>query len=140
MELSFNVVFLLQVRRCDIYPNWYVVSEEDVGSSLNYSIIKSTEGDTSRFASSIDDRNSLQWGEYGKPFTPEVRYARNKDTADHGWSTKPVIPTPLHLDIDEESRAVSLRNGNWVIVQSNTFASVTLLLSSKLKNYLNFDM
>lgn len=123
---SLRIVFLAQyysVAKTDVLPNWYMTFP-----NLRPHIIKCTANEELSFVAQFE--NASQWKRYdyemsdGKrrydvydPFTPEVRFERNKssyDTEEEKSTPKQVIPTPLYLEVKEE-RTVNLKNGNWVI-------------------------
>ncbi|CAE1315408.1 HEXA_B [Acanthosepion pharaonis] len=140
---SLRIVFLAQyysVAKTDVLPNWYMTFP-----NLRPHIIKCTANEELSFVAQFE--NASQWKRYdyemsdGKrrydvydPFTPEVRFERNKssyDTEEEKSTPKQVIPTPLYLEVKEE-RTVNLKNGNWVIHSHEALSKEAEFLAESL--------
>ena len=94
------------VAETDFMPYWYFVSTRE---GLKPRIVRSTEDMSLRFVKPFNDVR--QWKRYRhdkyNPFTPQERM-RRLQVNDTGRIEKPVIPTPLYMNIRRKGKTVTV--------------------------------
>jgi len=130
LVIDFTVAYA-QTSRTDIYPNWYVVSQDQ--TCQDATVIASTSSLDLDFVSSFIRPNQWKKGESDtyNPYTPQQRYDLDY-VIDKGAAQHKIIPTPVSQQLDE-GRSVNIANNGWVIIQpSPELASEAQFLSAAL--------
>ena len=123
------------VAETDFMPYWYFVSTRE---DLTPRIVRSTEDMSLRFVEPFKDVR--QWKRYVhdryNPFTPQERM-RRLQVNNTGRIEKPVIPTPLYINIKPNERTISV-GPTWKIYHDAFSKNAADYLAGKYVTYITF--
>ena len=136
VEIKFKAQYY-SIARTDFLPNWYMTYPK-----LEPVVIQSTTGEELSFVDKFDRPEAwkrfdytLSEGsrrfDYYNPFTVQERFERNKCSNIKGMDMKKsVIPTPLHMKLEEG--IVSIKADDWIIVADNSCAEKAQYLAGNI--------
>lgn len=112
-----------QVARSDSMPNWYVVADGMQAKNIN-----STSDESLSFVRpfSRPEQFLRYGGDVFYPFTPEERFQINGARHVKDTENKPVIPTPVHIHLNNRSVTI---DDTWVMHVSTDFSKESMLIA-----------
>lgn len=134
LEIKFKAQYF-SVARSDLMPNWYLLYPK-----LRPCLIKSTVGEELLFVQPFDSpekwkrfdymmESGVRRYDHYNPYNMQERFDRNK--CGEKKSLKPVIPTPAHVDIKEET----ISTKDWVIVPGEDLQNEATYLAGKVLSH-----
>ena len=128
MEITFEGENWL-VTKTDVMPNWYVAA-----SGCESRTIESTSGESLSFIGDFD--TAAKWKRYNNdvfdPYDARTRYDL-QEVSDAGEAVKPVVPTPVKVELDQSSK-VNLGTGDWTIFNDSSLSNEVNFLHGKFSN------
>ncbi|XP_061190881.1 beta-hexosaminidase-like [Saccostrea echinata] len=112
-----------QSATTDTMPNWYVVSE-----GMKPRDIISTQGEGLSFVGPFNkpEQYKRYTDDDWQPFSPEVRYDLNAAMTIHDKSPKPLIPTPVEIEIKSGNVTI---DSAWIVLNSSKFYHETVRIA-----------